>query len=39
MKLLTENSNDNPVENCGEKSNADERNVQSNLNKLTLNDD
>ncbi|XP_071130312.1 18S rRNA aminocarboxypropyltransferase-like isoform X1 [Mytilus edulis] len=36
VKLLTENSNDNPDEN----STADtEKNVQTNLNKLTLNDD
>lgn len=39
VKVLTEKSNDSPVENCGEKSNTDDRNVQSNLNKLTLNDD
>lgn len=42
---LTEKSNDNPVENSCDKSNTDvcsdvtDRNVQTNLNKLTLNDD
>ncbi|CAC5362990.1 TSR3 [Mytilus coruscus] len=42
---LTEKSNANPVENSCDKNNADmhsdvtDRNVQTNLNKLTLNDD